>query len=305
VTVDREALLAHEAEGWRALQEALDPIPDDRYDEPTVTPEGWSVKDTLFHVGWWLDDCGRVLEAIAAGTWDPAEEPEETPDRVRRVNAEHVARAAAMGADEVATFLAAARERARTAFAALPEITPDAWQWFEESGPMHYAKHVHDLRAWVEGASPDPEVGDLLDAETHAWLTLATAISRIPDEAWDAAAQSGWTPTTLVHHLAAWCDVAAGGVERNRYWTEDGAPASDALLDEMNADFLAQARGAGRAEVLDALGRARARLRAALAALPSPSPEAKRTFAANTVHHFDEHLEDLQPFLSGGPQARG
>ena len=33
--------------------------------------------------------------------------------------------------------------------ATLPEVTPEAWEWFEESGPLHYAKHVKDLEAWL------------------------------------------------------------------------------------------------------------------------------------------------------------
>jgi hypothetical protein len=35
------------------------------------------------------------------------------------------------------------------AFGALDEITPDADEWFEESGPSHYAEHMPDLGQWV------------------------------------------------------------------------------------------------------------------------------------------------------------
>jgi hypothetical protein len=40
------------------------------------------------------------------------------------------------------------------AFASLSALTPDAEEWFVESGPAHYAEHVRDLRRWGE---PPPE----------------------------------------------------------------------------------------------------------------------------------------------------
>jgi hypothetical protein len=34
-------------------------------------------------------------------------------------------------------------------WAALPKVTPEAEEWFRESGPEHYQEHLDDLRAWV------------------------------------------------------------------------------------------------------------------------------------------------------------
>jgi hypothetical protein len=28
-------------------------------------------------------------------------------------------------------------------------VTAEAWSWFEESGPLHYADHAMDLRVWL------------------------------------------------------------------------------------------------------------------------------------------------------------
>jgi hypothetical protein len=36
------------------------------------------------------------------------------------------------------------------AFGALEAPSPGAEEWFEESGPRHYAEHEPDLRAWVQ-----------------------------------------------------------------------------------------------------------------------------------------------------------
>ncbi|HEX6132182.1 MAG TPA: maleylpyruvate isomerase N-terminal domain-containing protein, partial [Actinomycetota bacterium] len=172
MTVDRERLLRDEEEGWARFRAAVAAVPPARAEEPTVTPDGWSPKDTIFHVAAWLDLCADVIGRIVDGTWDPSTAEEEDPAFVERTNAEQFERARAMTPREVEASLARARERAREAFASMPEVTPDAWGWFEESGPMHYAKHVHDLAAFAAGTAPDPEVGPLLQAETDGWLEL-------------------------------------------------------------------------------------------------------------------------------------
>ena len=45
--------------------------------------------------------------------------------------------------------LEAARVSARLRFGSLTRITPEAWSWFQESGPLHYAEHAADLRDWL------------------------------------------------------------------------------------------------------------------------------------------------------------
>jgi hypothetical protein len=42
-----------------------------------------------------------------------------------------------------------ARNRMLEEWNALPELIPDAEEWFVESGPNHYAEHVERLRAWA------------------------------------------------------------------------------------------------------------------------------------------------------------
>ena len=80
--IDVERLLAEEDGGWRGLRTCSRSIRDDRFEEPTVTPEGWSPKDVMFHVGCWMADCAGVLERITAGTCDGGED--ETPPRSKR-----------------------------------------------------------------------------------------------------------------------------------------------------------------------------------------------------------------------------
>jgi hypothetical protein len=57
--------------------------------------------------------------------------------------------------DTVRSEWHASRTRMLEAFGALDEITPDADEWFEESGPSHYAAHLPDLERWLRGMRAD------------------------------------------------------------------------------------------------------------------------------------------------------
>ena len=158
--MDAARLLAEDETRWLSFAGAVAEVGPARRDEPTLSGEGWSVATAVFHVAYWLEDCARVLEAIGAGTWDRAAEPEQTRQFIEQVNAGHAARAAALTATEIELHLAAARDRARRALLALTSVTAEAWGWFEESGPLHYPKHEADIRRWLAGASfpgsPEP-----------------------------------------------------------------------------------------------------------------------------------------------------
>ena len=299
--MDRQRLLADEAVGWERFRTVVDAIPPDRAEDPTVTPGGWSPKDTLSHVAVWLDRCADVCEAIAAGTWDPPTAEEESPDFVDRFNAERFNRARAMTPQEVEASLARARERARGAFTALPHMSGDAWGWFEESGPMHYAKHVHDLAAFTAGTPSDPDVGRLLQSETDAWLELLAALDAVPADAFDRTAPDGWSPRQALHHLARWIGISAAAVAENRYWYEGGMPAPTVVIDQRNEELLAEAATADVGELRVSLEGNRSRMREALSGLTTPSTEAKRTFELNTIEHYAEHVSTFRGAAPGSP----
>ena len=143
--MDVPRLLTDEAEGWRCLNTQFEAIPTERFEEPTLTPEGWSPKNAMFHVGAWLEDCARVLRQIREGTF----RREEADKDIEATNREWFERSRDMDAAEVRTVLADGRHHAVESFLTLPRVTPAAWEWFEESGPLHYAKHVKDLEAWL------------------------------------------------------------------------------------------------------------------------------------------------------------
>lgn len=144
-------LLEEERAALEDLEGAFALVPADRFDEPSVTPEGWSPKDVMFHVAYWLDDCAEVLEGILDGSFDPSVREVETPSFVDGVNREGLRRSRLLSPAEVRRGFSQARARAVETFGALPTIAPEAREWFEESGSLHYATHAADLRRWLEG----------------------------------------------------------------------------------------------------------------------------------------------------------
>ena len=54
-----------------------------------------------------------------------------------------------VAADQVRSELHRARSAMLERFGALEVLTADADEWFEESGPLHYAEHLPELEAWI------------------------------------------------------------------------------------------------------------------------------------------------------------
>jgi hypothetical protein len=294
--MDADRLLDEEREGWERFWGIVERIDPDRLIEPTVTPGGWSPKDVLAHVGAWLEACAQVLEAMALGTWDP-DAYDGSPEAVERFNAERAEAARPLEPAQVWAELPRQRERARSAFRSLDAIDAidvEAWSWFEESGPMHYAKHAHDLLAFARGIRPDPEVGPLLQAETDGWLAFAGALASIPSAVLERPGPDGWSARDTMHHVAAWLEHAAPAVGANGYWYAGGPPAPADLVDRIDEGFRRSAQEVTAAAARDALERARARMREGFSSLTAPSDLAKHGFRIATIEHYADHLDQVR-----------
>ncbi len=143
---DIELLLTEEGTAWAALLAAFEAVPPERFEEPTVTPEGWSPKDLMFHVGAWCGECDTQLERMKKGTI--VDESTDTDAR----NREFFDTSKGLDAQAVRSELAVSRTRMLEALGRLDQITPTAREWFEETGVIHYGDHVRDLTAWQERA---------------------------------------------------------------------------------------------------------------------------------------------------------
>ena len=141
--MDVERLIAEEDAAWEELCAEIGRMSDAELELPGITPDGWSVKDVMFHIAAWAADCGLQFERMRMGTWTRPDED------VERQNREWFELSRTMDLAVVRAELAAARTRMVAEFGTLPEITPDAVEWFEESGPLHYLEHLRDLRPWA------------------------------------------------------------------------------------------------------------------------------------------------------------
>ena len=148
--MDVDGLLADEERGWLALTEVFGDVPPDRFDEPSVTDEGWSPKDVMYHVAAWSEEAAKVLGRIAAGT-----HRESDPD-IQALNDEWFEEGRGLGEDFVRIRFAKERVAMRQVFSQLSEVDANAWEWFEESGPRHYAEHLPDLRSFLERGADRP-----------------------------------------------------------------------------------------------------------------------------------------------------
>lgn len=284
---DRTRPLDDEAAGAAAFDAVVATIPDDRWDDPTVTPDGWTPVTLVAHVAGWLDECADALEAMRAGTWDP----DAPTDPVDTINARQASRAAALTRAEAQAAVAAARVRARAAWEALPELTQDAWSWFEESGPNHYAKHVHDLTAWLAGAASDSEVGAMLQDDAEGWVAFGAAVDAVDPSARDA---QGWSVADVCFHVAMWFERGAECVEHDAGWGPPWETDAHRPTEDVNAEFLERSRNMSLGDARRALDDARDRLRAAFTARARPTGAIKDVFRECTVDHYAEHMPMLR-----------
>lgn len=144
----REELLRAEAEGWEAFVALADAVRPDLIELSGLNAEGWAVRDVMWHVAFWCADAARALSAIAEGRFDRVREPYGDAE-VNRLNDRELERSRAMQVEDVRVELHRARAAMLERFGALAVLTADVDEWFEESGPTHYAEHAPELRAWV------------------------------------------------------------------------------------------------------------------------------------------------------------
>jgi hypothetical protein len=151
----RDELLVAEERGWEELNDLIGGRSNEELQTPGVTPDGWSIKDVMWHVACWSADCVRALEQMRAGTFAGATIQEDT-DAVNRRWFELSRR---LDLETVKAEWYASRTLMIERFAGLDPLAAlagEADEWFAETGPLHYAKHLDDLRVWLAGRARQP-----------------------------------------------------------------------------------------------------------------------------------------------------
>lgn len=140
----KDELVKLDEDRWNDVNNLVTRLSPEQVEESGLTEEGWSVKDLLWHFGCWSAEAARELERISMGTYVEREYDTD------QLNAEFLEAGREMDLATVKTEWMAARNRALQQWAALDRITPEAEEWFGESGYQHYDEHLPDLRRWVE-----------------------------------------------------------------------------------------------------------------------------------------------------------
>ncbi len=134
-------LLAREARAYAAFEEAVAAVPADQREEPAL-PDGWSVKDVLWHVAYWWRDGERSFRAMRAGTY--AEE-DWTAEQTDATNERVLAESRSTSAADVEAGVAAAREDVLEAFASVAGVRR-ADELFGSETIEHYEEHLEAVR---------------------------------------------------------------------------------------------------------------------------------------------------------------
>ena len=140
--------MRREAEAWSSIDLLLRGIDAESMATPDVNDDGWTVKDVVWHLAFWCEAAADVLDAIRAGSWGGID-PTREPGWIDRRNGTELERSRSMDATTILRAWRDGRRRMLEAFGALEEVTPDADEWFEESGAGHDAEHLPELARWV------------------------------------------------------------------------------------------------------------------------------------------------------------
>ena len=143
MTTDGRDLAAADEGGWSDFMDLISSLSPEQLEEPGYSPDGWSVKDLVAHIAAWHAEATQVLEQIHHGTYERQRWDVDALNRqFHEANKD-------LPFSVVEAECAASRNRMLVEWNSLPEVTPDAEDWFRESGPEHYAEHLPRLRQWV------------------------------------------------------------------------------------------------------------------------------------------------------------
>src|SRR2546421_2164389 len=142
VPTKRELCMAEER-AWQSFAAALARIPNSLREEVGYYPD-WSVKDMVGHIGCWHAEAVQILEQIRMDTF-----VRQRLD-VDEMNRRFVEALRDQPVQVVKVECAASRTRFLQEFDLLETVTPDAEEWFVESGAAHYEEHVSRLVEWAE-----------------------------------------------------------------------------------------------------------------------------------------------------------
>jgi hypothetical protein len=132
-----------EDEAWAEVNGLIESSTPAQMEEPGYYPD-WSAKDLLAHLAAWMAEAARILTQLHYQTYLKRDLD------VDAMNKEFYEANRDLPLPVVRAEAFAARNRMLMEMNTLAEVTPEAEEWFEESGSRHYAEHLPRLREWVQ-----------------------------------------------------------------------------------------------------------------------------------------------------------
>jgi hypothetical protein len=158
--LDALSFLEDERDTFRAY-EALDRLTDEQLSAPVERAGGWSGRDLMGHILVWQEAALATAKELAMGEQSPTmlrmeAEWDAGPDAGDRINAEALARFAALPLDELRKRFHDVGGELRGYLTVVPEsrwIKHAAHQeWFFGELTEHYQEHEKELQAILEAA---------------------------------------------------------------------------------------------------------------------------------------------------------
>lgn len=143
---------------------------------------------------------------------------------------------------------------------------------------------------------------ELLDAEAANAAEIGSLVDRgmLDELVTGDLNDDGWSVAALIVHIAHRQDAGAHAIG-GRLGVYAG---SDDDVDDVNAELIAAARDLSWEQAHGMWTAARARARAALAAVDEVAPVAATWFTEEGIDHMAEHLIDLRRWAADGRGAR-
>lgn len=139
----KRELCKQEDDGWAELNGLVESLSREQMEEPGYYPD-WSAKDLLAHLAAWMAEAARILTQVHYGTYLKRDLD------VDAMNKEFFEANHGLPLSVVRAEAFAARNRMLSEVNAIDQMIPEAEDWFEESGPLHYQEHLPRLKEWVQ-----------------------------------------------------------------------------------------------------------------------------------------------------------
>jgi hypothetical protein len=127
---------------WAEVNGMIESLTPTQMEEPGYYPD-WSARDLLAHLAAWMAEAAKMLTQLHYQTYLKRDLD------VDAMNKEFYEANRDLPLPVVRAEAFASRNRMLAEMNALGEVTPEAQEWFEESGSRHYAEHLPRLREWV------------------------------------------------------------------------------------------------------------------------------------------------------------